>query len=79
MHVHCAECGKEPSEIEDCYEMAKVEGMTPDEYVIGLEGTYNKHNGMFLCNTCYIAVGMPSLPYPRQWKVPDDYQSTSIK
>jgi hypothetical protein len=37
-------------------------------YVIQEEGTYNKTNGHFLCDTCYIKAGMPTKPYG--WKCP---------
>jgi hypothetical protein len=36
--------------------------MTRIMYVLQEEGTYNPENGHFLCDTCYIAAGMPSAP-----------------
>jgi hypothetical protein len=38
------------------------------DYVIENEGTYNRNNGHFLCDTCYIKAGQPSSP--RGWKCP---------
>lgn len=32
------------------------------DYVRLYEGTYNKDNGHFLCDTCYIKAGMPTAP-----------------
>lgn len=39
-------------------------------WVMKNEGTYNKENGHFACDSCYIAMGQPSLPYPFGWKAP---------
>lgn len=57
--IVCAGCGKTPSEIEEYITYAKVEGITPEEYVVRKEGTYNPTNGRFWCTDCYIRVGMP--------------------
>lgn len=35
---------------------------TPDDYVWNQEGTLDQDTGLFLCDDCYIAVGMPSAP-----------------
>jgi hypothetical protein len=59
----CIGCNKRPDEIEECVEIAKEEGMTPDDFVRNEEGTYNGANGHFLCTDCYIRAGMPSSPY----------------
>jgi hypothetical protein len=32
------------------------------DYVRLHEGTYNKDNGHFLCDSCYIMAGMPTAP-----------------
>jgi len=33
------------------------------KYVIREEGTYNRQNGHFLCDMCYIKAGQPSSPH----------------
>ena len=66
----CTGCNKTASEIEEYIEAAKEEDMTPDAYVREEEGTYNPTNGHFLCTSCYINAGMPSLPHPKSWKAP---------
>lgn len=33
-----------------------------EDYIRLEEGTYNKINGHFLCDNCYIGAGMPSSP-----------------
>lgn len=64
----CIGCKKEPKDIPECVGYAAAEKMTPDEFVIGLEGTYNPNNGHFLCTECYINWGMPSSSHG--WKAP---------
>jgi hypothetical protein len=54
---------KKASELEEYIEIAKVEEMTPDDYVREEEGTYNPENGHFLCTPCYVEAGMPSGPH----------------
>ena len=54
-HQHPVDCGYA--------DIAAYEGLTPDEYVYQLEGTYNPDNGHFLCDNCYIKAGMPSSPW----------------
>lgn len=58
----CTGCNKHPEQIPEYVEMAGIEDMTPDEYVIAEEGTYNQQNGHFLCTDCYCNAGMPSSP-----------------
>ena len=36
---------------------------TRAQYVVANEGTYNRANGHFTCDTCYIKAGMPTSPY----------------
>jgi hypothetical protein len=48
----CVGCNKKASELEEYVEIAKVEGMTPADYVREEEGTYNRLNGHFLCTPC---------------------------
>jgi len=57
---YCIGCDRTPEEIPDCVEFAKMDNMAPSEWVWTEEGTLNAGNGHFLCNTCYIAAGMPS-------------------
>ena len=64
----CVGCGKTPKELDEYVEFSKAEGMTPDQYVIKEEGTYNSENGHFLCTECYFKAGMPSSA--EGWKAP---------
>lgn len=66
----CVGCHKHPSEIDEYVEGAADEEITPDEYARTEEGTYNAENGHFLCTSCYIKAGMPSLPFPNKWITP---------
>ncbi len=63
MKVICIGCNRIPEEIEEYIEMAKFEEITPEEYVMLEEVTYNKKTGHFLCNDCYIKAGCPDTPY----------------
>jgi hypothetical protein len=59
----CLGCLKFPNQL-GCYlSCAEDAGLTPDEYVRQEEGTYNPENGHFLCDSCYIAAGMPTGRY----------------
>lgn len=64
----CIGCGRHPEEIEEYVEAAKQCDLTPDEYVMKEEGTYNPSNGHFLCTVDYVKAGMPSSP--RGWHAP---------
>lgn len=66
----CTGCNKHPDEIDEYIEGAADNETTPDEFVIDEEGTYNSANGHFLCTSCYIEAGMPSVPYPGRWVAP---------
>lgn len=66
----CTGCNKRPGQIPEFADIAKDEGMEPDQYVREEEGTYNPASGHFLCTHCYIVAGMPSLPYPKRWICP---------
>lgn len=66
----CFVCGKTAEELEEYVECAAENEMTVAEYVAEEEGTYNPESGNFACSDCYIAIGMPSLPAPYQWKAP---------
>jgi predicted Fe-S protein YdhL (DUF1289 family) len=71
----CVGCARRPSEIQEyidaCTDGEDVPVTSADEvrwYVISNEGTYNEHNGHFLCDDCYIRNGMPSSE--RGWVCP---------
>lgn len=69
----CIGCAMYPEELEEFVEMAKVEStddnpLTPTQFVIENDGTYNDRNGHFLCTECYIKNGMPSSE--RGWVCP---------
>ncbi len=51
-------CSRTPEEI-GCYDDYLEDGQTASEYVRLNEGTYNRENGHFLCDACYIKAGMP--------------------
>lgn len=57
MELICVGCRKAPAEIEEYVEIAREEGMTPEDYVREEEGTFNPANGHFACTTCYIKYG----------------------
>lgn len=60
----CGKCGRRPSQI-DTYVYCAQECDPPisaDEYVRTEEGTYNRDNGHFLCDDCYVDAGQPSSP-----------------
>jgi hypothetical protein len=56
----CIGCGKTPSELPEYVDAARVEGMSPELYVWEEEGTLNRENGHFACDSCYIKMGQPS-------------------
>lgn len=58
MKVRCKICGKEPHELQEYIDLAKVEKTTPEEYA-KTDGTYNRETGFFYCTMCYIRIGMP--------------------
>lgn len=55
----CIGCGREPDQIGVYCDFAKVEEITPEEYVIRNEGTYNHETKHFWCDRCYIDNGCP--------------------
>lgn len=59
----CQGCEKRPHELYCYTSVAEMEGMSPEQWVYEEEGTYNEANGHFLCDSCYIAAGMPSSPF----------------
>jgi hypothetical protein len=68
----CQRFAKDMSEY-DFYIMEDEKSPPPtpeqrEDYVRNEEGTYNRENGHFLCDMCYIKAGMPSSP--SGWKCP---------
>lgn len=56
----CNGCGKIPNELPEYQMIAEAEDYdSPTVACIREEGTYNRSNGHFWCNRCYIAAGMP--------------------
>lgn len=55
----CIKCKKEPAELIEYRHSARVEKLTPDEFVRQHEGTYNPDSNKFYCTSCYVSVGMP--------------------
>lgn len=53
---------------EDEEENGPVTPEMREKYIRTEEGTYNRLNGHFLCDDCYIKAGMPS--GPAGWKCP---------
>lgn len=53
-------CERTPDQIDEYRELADGEGVTADEWVWMEEGTLDRKSGMFLCNGCYIRMGMPA-------------------
>ena len=46
-------CERSPSDIPEYVEAAKEEDVTPDQYVVDNEGTFNPKSGHFACTDCY--------------------------
>lgn len=65
----CFRCGRTPGEIGEYIAYAKESDMTPDEFVVAEEGTYNPAHNTFCCTKCYVAIGMPSSP--KGWVAPE--------
>ena len=68
--ARCFGCLRTPAELPEVVAIAADEGVTPDEWVRTEEGTFNRENGHFACDECYVAIGMPSLPAPARWIAP---------
>jgi len=58
----CIGCNKVPDQLTEYHPDATGLDLLPDEYVWQEEGTLNPNNGHFLCDSCYIAAGMPTAP-----------------
>lgn len=52
-------CGQKPEEIIEYIVEADEEGITPEQFVVENEGTFNPVTGRFYCTNCYVKVGMP--------------------
>lgn len=63
-------CNRTPDQISEYISAAEAEGITPEDYVMASEGTYNRDNGHFLCTECYIAVGQPTGGSYMRWVCP---------
>lgn len=70
MRPWCVGCHRYPDEIEEYCDPELIGELTPDEYVRLEEGTYHRENHHFAYTECYIAMGMPSKPYPERWVAP---------
>jgi hypothetical protein len=57
--IQCKVCGKTPSEISEYIDRAEEEQMSPEDYVVQEEGTFNPVTGKFYWTSCYIKVGEP--------------------
>ena len=64
----CVVCGKKVEDILIYRLMAEEEGLTPEEFVINNEGTYNREKDIFCCDGCYIKIGMPLGKAKLSWK-----------
>lgn len=60
MIYKCKGCNKHPEDLDEYIEMGKIEGMTPEAFVIKEEGSLNKETGLFYCTDCYIQIGCPT-------------------
>ena len=60
MIIHCADCQHLPHEIPEYVQAAADEGITPEQFVIQEEGTYNSSSGRFWCTDCYFRRNCPS-------------------
>jgi hypothetical protein len=66
----CIGCGRRPEDLGEYIDAAHFAEVTPIEYVINEEGTYNSLNGHFMCSPCYIVNGQPSRRAPDRWICP---------
>ena len=57
--LKCTGCGRKPDEIEEYQEMAKIEKVTPVEFVKRNEGTLSHKENIFACTACYVRMGEP--------------------
>ncbi len=57
--LYCGNCKLEAKAIQEYAHAAKLEGCSPEEFVLREEGTLNRELGIFWCTECYITLGMP--------------------
>ena len=60
---YCFRCGRPASSFSEYGDFTGTEGSIAGDraaYVREQEGTYNRHTNRFACDSCYIAIGMPS-------------------
>lgn len=61
----CVGCARRAHELPNRYFYEDINTSDPEamrKYIIYNEGTYNRSNGHFLCDPCYIKNGSPSSP-----------------
>lgn len=83
--IECPYCGKHPNDLEEYVEAAKEENVSVVEYVKYNENTYCQFTGCFVCTSCYVNIGMPSIenihsafPYFRMDVAPLDGQNNNM-
>ena len=69
MRAYCPGCQRFASDIPATVECAAEEGLSADAFAAE-DGTYNKGNGHFLCDACYVDAGCPSRLFPQSWTAP---------
>lgn len=57
--ITCSGCGLPPEQIGEYIGIAAEYDITPTQFVILEEGTYNPVSGHFWCTDCYIEAGVP--------------------
>lgn len=58
--MKCPYCDKQPHEIEEYKIYAKLDNVTPEQFVIKEEGTYDHRTKLFCCTICYVTIGAPT-------------------
>ena len=59
--IECPYCGKHPDEIWEYVEPSVNEKVSPVQYVKLNEGTYCQYTGCFVCSSCYVNIGTPTI------------------
>lgn len=55
----CVRCNRHPADVPDVVLAALQNGMHPAEFTREGDGSFNKHDNVFWCIECYIALDMP--------------------
>jgi hypothetical protein len=55
----CIVCNKTADELEEYKFGAEENDMTPEDFLIEQEGSYNPSNGHFYCTDCYVKSNCP--------------------